>query len=167
MYQDYCLQMRRSLVIVLLFIVICTCIAMVLLHLAESKVSETLHYFSFSIYFLPHTIEKPFFLEVYRNHLLYPQFVLLLVSETPPLWMLKTLFTLLQSLYPSVYQSSLISCKHNSFLTDDLILMKLHTVAVYSQFQLFLFFSFTHKPPICNHDFVQTKGSIAIFLYLV
>ena len=61
MYQDYCLQMRRSLVIVLLFIVICTCIAMVLLHLAESKVSETLHYFSFSIYFLPHTIEKPFF----------------------------------------------------------------------------------------------------------
>jgi len=38
MYQDYCLSMRRSLVVILIFVVLATCTAVTILHLAESKV---------------------------------------------------------------------------------------------------------------------------------
>lgn len=38
MYQEYCLQMRRSLVVVLLVIVTCILVSLLILHLAENKV---------------------------------------------------------------------------------------------------------------------------------
>ncbi|WAR11788.1 ADCY2-like protein [Mya arenaria] len=40
MYQDYCLSMRRSLVVILLVIVMATCLATIILHFAENKVTR-------------------------------------------------------------------------------------------------------------------------------